>query len=148
MADDIAQLRQKLFCGVFHAPLPAKDSSIDAIGNQLTTTLTRNESRTLWRILTGRRKLRLPRGRKCDPNVAARARAIAWLVALYEADGKPHKTAVSDVRACYDVERSQVYAALKQYPRDATGFDPTWRAKLITMYESKKFSENTWTTLL
>lgn len=155
MKDDLTTLRGKLYCGAFHG-LPTNELGLVELGkNPLETilktagaTLTREECRTLWQILTGRRRKFLPSGRKLDPDIDDRDKAASWLVALYKANGKLPKNAIEDVIKCYGMKRSQVYAACKRYPHDTIDFDPTILPELIAMYESKKFPTNTWTKIL
>ena len=147
MANDIDALRQKLFCGAFHGSQEKKVDACTDIGAEVTVTLTREECRTLWRILTGRHKKLLPRGRQRDPNVVERDKAASWLVAFYKASGKLPKNAVDDVKDLYDMTRSQVYAAKKKYPYDAVGLDPVRLQTYIAIYELKKFPSNNWTKI-
>lgn len=148
MTNDIDALRQKLFCGAFHGFQEKKVDACTDIGAEVTVTLTREECRTLWRILTGRRKISLPRGRKHDPNTDDRDKAAAWLVAFYEASGsKVPKNVVPDVMKIYGMTRTQVYEAKKKYPYDATGLNPVRLQTYITIYELKKFPSNNWTKI-
>ncbi|MGA8696440.1 MAG: hypothetical protein WB689_21870, partial [Xanthobacteraceae bacterium] len=83
--DNFDALKQKLLCGAFHGLPTNKEGVVELGENPLETilktggtTLTREECRTLWRILTGRLKF-LPRGRKPADE---QDRSIAWLAAV------------------------------------------------------------------
>jgi hypothetical protein len=85
--------------------------------------LTREECQTLWQILIGQRKV-LPRGRRPDPKIEDRDKAIARLVTLHVAGGRQSKAAVAEVAKYYGVSRTQVYVAMKEHSCDAADIDP------------------------
>ena len=58
----------------------------------------------------------LPRGRRHNPKLDDRDKAISQHVTLLVANGEPSKNAVGEVAGIYGVGRSTVYAARKKYP--------------------------------
>lgn len=81
------------------------------------TTLARKECQALWEILIGQRKV-LPRGRKPNPDIDVRDKAIAGFVASHMAHGRPTKVAIANAVDFYGVSRTCVYEALKKHPLD------------------------------
>ena len=151
--DNFDALKQKLLCGAFHGLPTNKEGVVELGENPLETilktggtTLTREECRTLWRILTGRLKF-LPRGRKPADE---QDRSIAWLAAVYVAADKQVKAAAGKAADLYGVKRSRFYAAIKKYPKYrqiAKNFDPARLQEMITVYESLKFPLKSWTEI-